>query len=185
MLCLLGAVVFAVAAARHVRTLTAFAVGLVASVWLVSPGRMPDAATTGALATIAAAVHLFRPRWRIATAVCGGALAGVMSVLLEIQGVPAVVSPVAPVLVSAVAVWLARTRVTFAPEALRDEGMLAIAALGFAVAVLPGILDGWQAATNLSAASSRQAAASVPLWTLAVLLVSSSLGALYSFWSRR
>jgi hypothetical protein len=63
--------------------------------------------------------------------------------------------------------------------------MLLVGVLGLSVAVLPGVLDGWQAAANLAAPSERTGAASVPMWTLAVLFMSWSLGALHSFWSHR
>ena len=47
-------------------------------------------------------------------------------------------------------VWLARTRPVFSPETLREEALLIVCTLGLAVAVLPSVLDGWQAAANLN-----------------------------------
>lgn len=185
MLCALGAVAFAATAGLRVRTIAAMAVGLVAGVVWASPGRLPDPVLIGSLAVIAAGVYLFRPRLRLAIAAFGGLLAGMMTSLIEVQGVPAIMSPVLAVALLAVPAWLARTRPTFAPELLRDEAMLIVGVVGLGVAMLPGVLDGWQAATTLSAASERTSAAAVPIWTVGLLLTASSLGALYSLWSRR
>lgn len=185
MLCALGAVVFATGAASHVRSIAALAIGLVGGLVWWSPGRLPDAALTGLLTVLVAALHLFSPRLRIVAVVFGGALAGMFAALLEVQGVSPVVSPLAGIVFVAVPLWLARTRPAFAPEPLRDEAMLTISVVGLSVAILPGVLDGWQAATNLSAATERVATASLPTWTLLLLLMTSSCGAFYSLWSRR
>ena len=184
MLCALGAIAFVAAAARP-RGLAAAALGLAAGTAWASPARLPDAAAIGALTVLVAAVYLFRPRLRLFCAAFGGLRAGLATALFEVQGLPVLLSPIAALLLIAVPAWLARTRPGFAPDVLRDESMLAIGLLGLTVAVLPGILDGWQAAATLAAASERTAGAAVPLWTLALLVTSSSLGALYSVWSRR
>ena len=185
MLCALGAVAFAATAGPHVRAVAAMIVGLGAAVLWTSPGRLPNPVFIGSLTVIAAAVYLFRPRLRLATAAFGGVLAGAMTSLLEVQGVTTVLSPVLAVVLVAVPAWLARTRPTFAPELLRDEAMLIVSVVGLGVAVLPGVLDGWQAAMTLSAASDRTPSAAVPLWTLGLLITASLLGAVYSLWSRR
>lgn len=185
MLCALGAVVFAAAAARHVREQAFMAGGFAAGALLAAPERLPDPAVVGTLAAGAAAVYLFRPRDAMLAAAVGGALAGMWTALLEVQGLPLTVALVVAGVALVVTTHLARTRATFAPELLRDEGLLAIAVLGVAVATLPTILDGWQAAGNLSVTSDRPAAAAIPIWTLTVILMSASLGGLYSLWSRR
>jgi hypothetical protein len=165
--------------------MAALAAGLIAGVLWWSPGRVPDAAETGLLTFLAAALYLFRPRLRLVTAAFGGALAGMLATLLEMYGISPQVSPLAGIALVAVAIWLARTRPSFAPELLRDEAMLMIGLIGLSVAILPGVLDGWQAATNLAAATERVATASLPVWTLLLLLTTSSCGAFYSLWSRR
>lgn len=185
MLCALGTVVFATAAAPHVRPIAALAAGLIAGVLWWSPARVPDAAATGMLTCLAAALYLFRPKLRLVAAAFGGALAGMLAALVEMYGVSATVSPLPGIALVVVAIWLARTRPSFAPELLRDEAMLMIGTVGLSVAILPGVLDGWQAATNLAAATERVATASLPMWTLLVLLTTSSCGAFYSLWSRR
>ena len=185
MLCALGTVVFATAAAAHVRPVAALAAGLIAAVVWWSPARVPDAAETGFLTSVAAALYLFRPRLRLVTAAFGGALAGMLATLVELQGVSPKVSPLAGIALVAVSIWLARTRASFAPEPLRDEAMLMIGLVGLGVAILPGVMDGWQAATNLAAATERVPTASLPMWTLFLVLTTSSCGAFYSLWSRR
>jgi hypothetical protein len=185
MLCALGAAVFA-AAARTTRERAAVTAGFLIGWAAVSPSRLPDAALIGGLAAAAALVYLFRPRYILLTLAFGGALGGMLGALLQVQGVPAWLAPLAAAVPIAASMYLASTRPAFAPEVLREEGLLAITAVGLGVAVLPGVLDGWHAAANLSAAGSeRPIVASVPMWTLAVLLITSCLGALYSSWSRR
>jgi hypothetical protein len=185
MLCALGTVVFATAAAAHVRPIAALAAGLIAGIVWWSPARVPDAAETGFLTSLAAALYLFRPRLRLVTAAFGGALAGMLAALVEMYGITPALSPLAGIALVAVSIWLARTRPSFAPELLRDEAMLMIGLVGLSVAILPGVMDGWQAATNLAAATDRVATASLPMWTLLLLLMTSSCGAFYSVWSRR
>jgi hypothetical protein len=185
MLCALGTVVFATAAASHARPMTALAAGLIAGVLWWSPARVPDAAVTGMLTSLAAALYVFRPRLRLVSAAFGGALAGMLAALVEMYGVSPRVSPLAGIALVAVPIWLARTRPSFAPELLRDESMLMIGLVGLSVAILPGVMDGWQAATNLAAATERVGTTSLPMWTLLLLATTSSCGAFYSLWSRR
>jgi hypothetical protein len=185
MLCALGTVVFATAAAPYVRPTAALAAGFVAGVVWWSPERVPDAAETGFLTSLAAALYLFRPRLRLVSAAFGGVLAGMLATLIEMYGLSPQLSPLAGIALVAASIWLARTKPSFAPEPLRDEAMLMIGLVGLTVAILPGVMDGWQAATNLAAATERVAAASVPMWTLFLLLTTSSCGAFYSLWSRR
>jgi hypothetical protein len=185
MLCALGAAVFA-AAARTALERTALAAGFAIAWAAVSPDRLPDAGLIGGLAAAATIVYLFRSRYVLLSLAFGGALGGMLTALVEVQGVPAWLAPVAAGVPIVASMYLAATRPAFAPQVLREEGLLAIAVLGLGVAMLPGVLDGWQAAANLSAAGSeRRAAASMPMWTLMVLLITSCLGALYSSWSRR
>lgn len=184
MLCALGAVVCATAASQF-RSIAALAIGLVGGLMWWSPARLPDVAMTGMVTVLAAALYLFYPRLRIVAVAFGGPLAGMLAALIEAQGVSPTVSSLAVILLVAVPIWLGRTRPAFAPELLRDEAMLMISVVGLGVAILPGVLDGWQAATNLSAATERVATASLPAWTLLLLLTTSSCGAFYSLWSRR
>jgi hypothetical protein len=137
------------------------------------------------LTPAAAALYLLRPRLRVLPAAFGGALAGMLAALLEVQGAPAAISPVAGIALVAAPIWLRRTRPSFAPEPLRDEAMLMVSVVGLSVAILPGVLDGWQAATTLAAGTERVATTSLPAWTVLLLLTTSSCGALYSVWSRR
>ena len=203
MLCALGAVVYSAAAAaapaRRARHLTTLAIGFVIATIVASPQRLPDPAWVGVLTTGAAMVTLFRPRFSVVAAGWGGALGGILTALTEVQGMHPAAS-VGPVVVLiawgfanldvpeliAMVVWLTWLRPSFAPEALRDEALLAVSLLGLVVAVVPGVIDGWQAAANLTIEPvTAGPTAPIPTWTLTLVATSMALGAVYSLWSRR
>jgi hypothetical protein len=184
MLCAFGTVIFAAVAARDPRRSAGFAAGFVAGVVLARSG-LPDLTAAGGVALVAVAILLFRPRFALVAAALGGGLAGSWSALLQAQGLPFVATPVVVASVIGVSAWLTRSRAGFAPERLVDEGLLAVGALAIAALTLPSILDGWQIAVALAATSTRQASADMPVWTAAFILACTSLGGLYSAWSRR
>jgi len=184
MLCALGAVVFAAASARDRRRAVGFGGGLIAGFVMARPGP-PDPALVGSLAVGAVAIFLFRPRYADLAAMLGGSVAGLFTAVLQEQGFPFLSTPFVVVTLSGVSAWLARSRPTFAPERLVDEGLLAIGALGILALTLPSILDGWQTAVALAATSSRQASVTLPLWTVAFIVGCLSVGGVYSAWSRR
>jgi len=184
MLCALGAVVFAAASARDRRRAVGFGGGLIAGFVMARPGP-PDPALVGSLAVGAVAIFLFRPRYADLAAMLGGSVAGLFTAVLQAQGFPFLSTPFVVVTLSGVSAWLARSRPTFAPERLVDEGLLAIGALGILALTLPSILDGWQTAVALAATSSRQASVTLPLWTVAFIVGCLSVGGVYSAWSRR
>ena len=129
---------------------------------------------------------MFRPRFAVVSAMWGGALGGMLTALTEVQGLPAAASvgPVA-VLVATV-VWLTRVRPAFAPDVLRDEALLAICLLGLVVSMVPGVIDGWQAAGNLTIEPATTGPATpIPAWTLTLVGTATALGAMSSLWSRR
>jgi hypothetical protein len=186
MLCALGSVVLAAAAAgAGVPAVVAMVVGFLAGVRFVGAVALPDPAVAGAVTVCAAAIFLFRPRYAVVAAALGGVLGGMWTGLLEVQGLPSPAAIGVSAVVLGVSRHLTRRRPSFAPEQLRDEGLLAIGLLGLVVATLPGVLDGWQAARNFAATSDRVSQAIVPAWTIALLLSSTTLGAAYSLWSRR
>jgi hypothetical protein len=186
MLCALGAIVLAAAVTRPSREVPAFGVGVVAAALSTGLDRMPDPAVLGVLAAAAAAVRLAWPRYSVLAAAAGGALAGSASTLLEAQGLPAAVAVFVMVAIVGVTLFLSRARPAFAPDAIRDEGLLAVAALGIGVAILPGVLDGWQAAANLNVPAERDPAfRAIPGWTRILVGASVVSGGLYAVWSRR
>jgi hypothetical protein len=184
MLCALGAVIFAAASARDRRRALGFGGGLIIGLVLARPGP-PDPVLVGSLAVGAVAIFLFRPPYADLAAVLGGSLAGLWTAMLQAQGLPYLSTPIVVVALSGLSAWLARSRSTFAPERLIDEGLLAIGALGIVALTLPSILDGWQTAVALAATSTRQASATMPIWTVVFLVGCLSLGGVYSAWSRR
>jgi hypothetical protein len=184
MLCAFGTVIFAAVAARDRRRLTALAAGFVSGVVLARSG-LPDLAAAGGVALVAVAILLLKPRFAIIASAMGGGLSGSWSALLQAQGLPFLATPFVVVCVIAVSAWLARSRAGFAPDSLVDEGLLAVGALAIAALTLPSIVDGWETAVALAATSTRQATVDLPMWTVAFILTCTSLGGLYSAWSRR
>jgi hypothetical protein len=186
MLCALAGVVFAAVSARDWRQLAAFTIAAAAAMLLIGPARLPDASWVGVAAAAAAAWHLTRPRFAVLSASVGGAVGGLSAAIVELHGAPAPVAIVVVIASLLASAWLALKRRHFAPEAIRDEALVAIMLLGLGVAVVPGILDGWQAAANLTVASSQpESRAAIPAWTVAIVGSATALGAVYSLWSRR
>jgi len=181
----MGAVVFStfLAPTRPSRALAAaaFAVTAAWSLWFGPPS--PE--VVGLAAAMGAIALLLRPASVLVGPVLGGGLAGVWGAMLAAQGVPWWLAvPLAAI--GPVAACLRARRPEFAPPQLRDEALIIVTVCALAVAMLPGVMDGWQAAVNLSVQSSEQAAAAVvPAWTLAIGASALTLGALYSMWSRR
>jgi hypothetical protein len=186
MLCAFGIVVHAAAAARRSRDLAALVAGFVVAAIVASPQRLPDAAWVGVVSAGAAVVMLFRPRYAIASAAWGGALGGMLTAMTEVQGLHPIASGAAVAVLAATPAWLARTRPSFAPEVLREEALLGLCLFGLVVAIMPGVIDGWQAAANLTIEPAAPGPTiPVPTWTLALVATATALGAVYSLWSRR
>ncbi len=185
MLCALGAATFAAAAAPRRRWLIALAIGFVSPAVFSGPAPVPDPEVAGLFAAGGAIVYFFRPRYAWFAFVLGGAVAGMLVQVTTVLGAPALVS--APLVAVGLAgiVWLARTRPVFSPEPLREEALLIVCMLGLAVAVLPSVLDGWQAARNLNVRVENVATQAIPTWALSVVATSTLLGAAYALWSRR
>jgi hypothetical protein len=184
MLCAFGAAVFAAVAIRGwwsaAFAVLGFALGAIAA----GPAHLPDSTWLGVLASLVAALGFAWPRHWILTSLAAGAFAGVWASLFQVQGLPFVPALAAAVVVPTLAAWLGAKRRQFAPPVLRDEALLAVCILGIAIAIAPGVLEGWRSARalNLDARSPGQA---VPAWTLFLAGVSVASGGLYSLWSRR
>lgn len=146
----------------------------------------PPSPEAAGLATAAAAVVLLvRPGTAWIPPVLGGWLGGAWVALLAGQGAPVWLAVPAGAAWLAVPAWLA-PRPGFAPPHLRDEALLLSAVFGIAVATLPGVTDGWQAALGLSLQTSQASpGAAIPAWALGIGVSSIALGALSSMWSRR
>ena len=183
MLCALGATTFAAAAAPRRRWLVALTIGFLA--FVILPGAQPDPEVAGLFAAFGAIVYLFRPRYAWLGFVLGGALAGMMVQLFRMLGEPVVITAPIVAMVLAATVWLARTRPRFSPETLREEALMIVGTLGLGVAVLPSVLDGWQAAANMNVQMENVVRQAIPVWVLSVVATSTLLGAAYAVWSRR
>ena len=186
MLCALGTVVHSAAASRRARDVIALAAGFVIATGVTSPQRLPDPTWVGVFSAGAAIVVLVRPRFAVVAAAWGGALGGMLTAMTEVQGLHSAASAGPIVVLMATTVWLARLRPAFAPDALRDEALLAVCLLGLVVGVVPGVIDGWQAAANLTIEPAAPGPSTpIPTWTLALVGTATALGAVYSLWSRR
>jgi hypothetical protein len=186
MLCAFGAVVHAATAARRPRDLAATAAGFVIAAIATRPQHLPDPAWVGVVSAVAAVAFLFKPRLAVACAAWGGALGGILTAMIEVQGLHPISAMAAPALLIAAVAWLTRVRPSFAPDVIRDDALLGICLLGLVVAILPGVIDGWQAAANLTIEPAKAGPVTpIPMWTLALVLTATALGAVYSLWSRR
>ncbi len=186
MLCAFGVVVHAATAARRARNLAACAAGYAIAAMVTSPQRLPDPAWVGAVSAGMAVAFLFKPKMAVASAAWGGALGGMLTAMIEVQGLHPIGAIAAPALLAASAAWLARVRPSFAPDVVRDEALLGIGLLGLVVSLMPGVIDGWQAAANLTIEPGTAGPVTpIPMWTLALVLTATALGAAYSLWSRR
>jgi hypothetical protein len=185
MLCILGATTFSAAAAPRRRWQVAMAIGFLSVALLSGREQLPDPEVAGLFAVGGAVLYLFRPRYASLGFVLGGALAGMFVQLTTVVGVPFLLSAPLIALGMTGIVWFAKTRPAFAPETLREEALLIVCTLGLVVAVMPGVLDGWQAAQNLNVRVKDVATQVIPVWTISVLGISTLLGAAYTLWSRR
>lgn len=183
LLCGIGAAVFAATAVRGRWSLGLLAAGFLAGA-IVSFPAPPASEWLGVLAALVAVTGLVWPRHWILTSLTAGLLAGVWSALLQAQSLPPVAAVVFAAGVPAASAWCAARRPEFAPPVLRDEALLVTAIVALAVAVAPGVADGWRAAVQLNVRIDGPQA-DVPVWALVVGLTAMGSGALFSAWSRR
>jgi len=184
MLCALGAVVFATASdASRRSSVSAAALFCVGLAWTLGVA-IPALEVVGGLAAVGSAALLLRPAWKTSAAGVGGALAGVWSGVLTLQGMAWWVA--VPLAIAAPAAGaFAQRRPEFAPPHILDEALVFICALGLGVAMLPGVLDGWGAAQSLTIQPVDMQGQVVPAWTVAMTGTALGLGAGYALWSRR
>lgn len=184
MVCALGAIVFAAVSACQLRQIGALAVGFASAAAWSSATQPPEPGWVGIFTAAAVGTSLFAPRSALAVVAWGGALGGLWTGLLELQGLSAWTATGIATGTLALTIVLTRTRAVFAPDVMLDEALLAVGALGVAVAILPGILDGWRAAANLNSGASTSHIAA-PLWTTGLVIAFAAMGALHSLWSHR
>lgn len=182
----LGAAVFAATANVKREALGTLALGFVLATIFIRPEVLPDPRWTGCIVAGVAVLHIFRPHLRWPALLCGGALAGFWSALLQIQGLGRGPSLAIAAAIPAVAAGLALWRRDFAPESLREEAMLVMVVLGLMVAMIPEISEGWRSALALNRADENAQANQVMSgWVLVLSAASVVLGGLYSLLRRR
>jgi hypothetical protein len=185
MLCGLGAAIFATTAAGKRWSIVALAVGFTLATIFIRPEALPDPGWTGSIVAGVALLEVFRRDVRWLPLLCAGALGGLWSALLQIQGLPLAAAVPLAAVVPGAAAYLASSRKTFAPEALRDEAMLAMVALGLAVAIIPEVTSGWQSALALNRDQGSRPNQIIANWALVLSAGSVVLGGLYSLLRRR
>jgi hypothetical protein len=163
------------------------AVGFAAGSIFIRPEALPDPAWAGCIVAATAMLQLFRPDVRWSGLLCGGALAGFWSALLQIQGLPLGAAMILAAAVTATSAYLAQRSTEFAPEALREEAMVAVIALGLAVAIIPEVTAGWQSALalNREGGNSSNQNQIIANWVLVLSAASVVLGGLYGVFRRR
>jgi hypothetical protein len=184
MLCALGTTILATTVATRWDACAMLA-GFAASALFSVTEQLPDAAWTGAVVALVAAVRIFRPGIRLLAPMCGGALAGVWAAIIQTQGIaPPVGLAVTGTVLVASALCTAKLP-GFAPESLREEALLVTVALGIVVAVLPEMSAGWQSALVLNREEQTSSNHVIANWVLVLSAASVALGGLYSLLRRR
>lgn len=178
LVCGIGAAVFAAGPAGVARM-----AAVVAGFGLAAWAGTADAATVAGFAAVVAGCGVFRPAWTTLPAFAAGVLAGTLGGLLASQGVPSPVALIAAALVPGATMALAGQG-GFAPERVREEGMLLMLALGLGAAVGPAVLDGWRSAgsMNIAGNAAGEAAQAMPGWVVSVTGASVLLGGAWSLW---
>lgn len=185
MLCGLGSATFATTASGKRETIAALALAIVIAAARIPADALPDARWIGCVVAAVAAIQIFRTDVRWIGPLCGGALAGLLGALLEIQGLPFAIGVLLAAAIPSFPAYLSARRAEFAPKALREEAMLAMMALGLAVAVIPEVAAGWQSALTLNRAGANSPNQTLANWVLVLSVASVSLGGLYALLRRR
>ena len=185
MVCALGSIVLAAGAARTTGLTLIFTAAFLIAAILAHPGTIPDATVIGAAAATAALLMLCSARWAWCAAALGGAVAGAWVVLLQMQGLDRISSTGLAAAILIGTIWQVRRTRTFAPESMRDEALLIVCLTGAAVAILPGVLDGWQSATTLNVSFDERTVQAIPGWTIGLVAMSLLGGMAHSVWRSR
>lgn len=164
----------------------AFCAALLAAAVAIGSARVPDPVWAGGFAAASAGVVLWRPRWTVFAAVASGMLASVWAAVLAMQGLPSLAAFGLVVVLAAASGAFAAHRPSFAPVAVREEGLVLVAVLALLLAVSPVIMEGWKSAAALRAAPLDVPAVGSPAWAaFAVAGGAALLGVVHSLWRRR
>jgi hypothetical protein len=152
------------------------------SAWL-APGRSASAVWVGGIVAAVAAVQLLRPVHAATLVFAAGCLAALWSSLIQAQGLPQPLAMPIGAALPLVSASLSRRRASFAPGHLQEETLLAVLALGLAVAVAPTLVEGWRSAHAFNVADER-VPPRMPAWTAAFAGLSAALGVFWTWWRR-
>jgi phage shock protein PspC (stress-responsive transcriptional regulator) len=116
--------------------------------------------------------------------VLGGVCAGLAAALHLGSGVPAWLAIGAPVVILAVAIWMARG---FARETGpgREIALVAAALVAPIVGLAPDIAAGWRSAEVLNRAAGAPQVQAIPAWAISFVVLALVAGAARAFWIRR
>ncbi|MEQ1946996.1 MAG: hypothetical protein ABL995_07395 [Bryobacteraceae bacterium] len=183
----LGVAVFTAGIARDRASMGSLILGFVSTAWCFHASRLPDPVWVGTLSAMVAALQLFRPRYRLVSAFAGGALAGLCGSLGSALGIAAPFGTAFGALEAGLIAYLSFRNPRFAPRSLRDEALLGILGFGAAIALLPGVLAGWQTATALNAGvqDKNSVSITIPVWTMTIGAAAMISGGLFSLWRHR
>lgn len=181
LLCALGAVVLAASAARR-RDAAAMAAAFgAAALWLP-----PEPGVTGAAVAVVAAAALVRPgRMRLLGAMAAGLLAGAWTHVLAAHGFAWWWAWPLAAGVTVVSAAAARRNPGFAPRAVREEALAALAVGGLLVAAAPAVATGWSAAEAMNLRAGDPNQAGVHPGVLAALGAVVALGGAHALRRRR
>ena len=179
LLCGLGAATLASTVTGR-RDMVALLAGfVVASIWL-----RPQPVWIGGMVALVAVLGLGVPRFGPLSAVVAGALAGLWVHVLEGYGLPAWTAFPLAAAVPGMALVLAHRSSGFAPQALREDALLTICALGLVVAAVPALSMGWRSAVAMNLEYEGGGRPAVGLWMTLGLAAVVSLGGLHTLWRR-
>jgi hypothetical protein len=185
LLTVLGAAVFVAVAVRGTVSILAVVAGFLTSSLMTDAQRLPDPVWVGTLAVLIGALQLFRPRYALLTAFAGGVLAGLCGPLAGALGILSPIGSAFGAAEASLVAYFAIRRKEFAPLAMQEEALLGIVGLGTLVALIPGVLSGWQSAVALNIEDKGDANLMVPAWTLTLGATAAACGGLYSLWRHR
>ncbi len=148
----------------------------------------PEPRWTGAMVAAVAGLSLARPHGAstsLSASLAAGLAGGLWTRVLAGYGLPAWAAWLVAAGVLAVAASSARRDARFAPPALRDDVLAALAALGLAVAAVPAVAAGWRAAAAMNLEADGLVRPGVHPWVVVGVAAMISLGGLHSLRRRR
>lgn len=186
--CALGSVVFGAAIAETRARLVAAGLAFLAVLALpVATSALSATGGTSFVTALLALGHLGGWKHINLLAVAAGWLAGTWMTVLHEQGAPLVAAGAIAVTLPWLGGWLARRSPAFAPPRLMQEALIIVAVVAICAAAAPGLVEGWQVATQLKASAGPppEEIVAVPTWALTASVLATLTGVGFGARSRR